>query len=70
MVTSIDPGPDRVTVRTPTVEFRASQVVVAAGAWLGNLTPQLRVRLAPRRTPMYWFRPRDPGSGGFTLDWR
>ncbi len=68
MVTGIDPGPDRVTVRTPTVEFRASQVVVAAGAWLGKLTPELRVRLAPRRTPMYWFRPRDPASGDFTLD--
>ena len=68
MVTSIDPGPDLVTVRTPTVEFRASQVVVTGGAWLGTLTPELRLRLAPRRTPMYWFRPRDPESGDFTLD--
>ena len=66
MVTGIEPGQDGVTVRTPTVEFRAAQVVVAAGAWLGTLVPGLQ--LAPRRTPQFWFRPRDPGSGQFALD--
>jgi|SRR5450756_149774 len=66
MVTSIEPTPDSVIVRTATVEFRASQVVVGAGAWLGKLVPGLS--LAPRRTPMYWFRPRDPESRDFTLD--
>ena len=66
MVTSIEPGSDWVTVRTATVEFRASQVVIAAGAWLGKLVPGLR--LAPRRTPMYWFQPRAPGTDDFTLE--
>ena len=66
MAASIEPGPDCVTVRTATAELRASQVVVAAGAWLGTLLPALP--LAPRRTPMYWFRPRDPESGDFTLE--
>ena len=66
MVTSVEPGPDEVTVRTATAEFRAPQVVVAAGAWLGGLVPGLP--LAPQRTPLYWFRPRDPGSADFTLD--
>jgi sarcosine oxidase len=66
MVTSIEPGSDWVTVRTATVEFRASQVVVAAGAWLGKLVPGLR--LAPRRTPMYWFQPRAPETDDFTLE--
>ena len=66
MVVGIEPGQDGVTVRTPTVEFRAAQVVVAAGAWLGTLVPGLQ--LAPRRTPQFWFRPRDPGSGEFALD--
>jgi sarcosine oxidase len=66
MVTGIEAGRDGVTVRTPTVEFRAPQMVVAAGAWLGTLVPGLP--LAPRRTPQYWFRPRDPGSQEFTLD--
>ena len=66
MVTAIEPGRRGVTVRTPTVELWASQVVVAAGAWLGTLVPGLP--LAPRRTPQYWFRPSEPRSGEFTLD--
>jgi sarcosine oxidase len=66
MVTGLEAGRDGVSVRTPTVEFLAPQVVVAAGAWLGTLVPGLP--LAPRRTPQYWFRPKDPGSEEFTLD--
>ena len=66
MVTGIEAGPGGVTVRTPTAEWQAEQVVVAAGAWLGTLVPGLP--LAPRRAPLYWFRPRDPLSGDFTLD--
>jgi sarcosine oxidase len=66
MVTGIEAGRDGVTVHTPTVDMRAAQVVVAAGAWLGSLVPELS--LAPRRTPQYWFRPRDPESKEFTLD--
>jgi sarcosine oxidase len=66
MVTGIETDPDGVTVHTPTVEWRASQVVVAAGAWLGTLLPGLP--LAPRRTPLYWFRPRDPRSDEFSLE--
>jgi sarcosine oxidase len=62
---SIQARPDGISVLTPTPEFRAPQVVVAAGAWLGKLVPGLP--LAPRRTPQYWFRPRDPDSGDFTL---
>ena len=65
MVTGLAAGPDGVTVRTPTVELRASQVVVAAGAWLGTLVPGLP--LEPSRMPLYWFRPRDPGTDEFTL---
>ena len=66
MVTGIEADADGVIVRTPTVAWRASRVVVAAGAWLGGLLPGLP--LAPRRTPLYWFRPRDPESKDFTLD--
>lgn len=65
MITGIEPGRDRVLLRTPTVGFRASQVVVAAGAWLGSLAPGLP--LTPRRTPLYWFRPRDPATSAFSL---
>jgi sarcosine oxidase len=66
MVTGIEADRDGVTVRTPTVEFRAGQAVVAAGAWLGTLVPGLQ--LAPRRTPLYWFRPHEPASGEFSLE--
>jgi sarcosine oxidase len=66
MVTGLEADRDGVTVRTPTVEFRAPHVVVAAGAWLGTLVPGLP--LVPRRTPQYWFRPADPRSEEFTLD--
>jgi sarcosine oxidase len=66
MVTGIEAGHDGVTVRTPTAEWRAEQVIAAAGAWLGTLVPGLP--LAPRRTPLYWFRPRDPLSDEFALN--
>jgi sarcosine oxidase len=65
MVTAIEPDAHGVTVRTPTVAFRANQVVVTAGAWLGALVPGLP--LTVRRTPMFWFAPRDPGSTEFEL---
>jgi sarcosine oxidase len=65
MASSIEASREGVTVRTPTVEFFAPHVIVAAGAWLGKLVPSLQ--LAPRRTPQYWFRPRDPQSDDFTL---
>jgi sarcosine oxidase len=66
MVTAIEPGRRGVTVRTPTAQWQAEQVIVSAGAWLGTLVPGLP--LAPRRTPLYWFRPSDPASGEFTLE--
>jgi sarcosine oxidase len=66
MVTGIDVGPDEVTIRTPTVDFTAGQVVVCAGAWLGKVVPGLP--LQPRRTPMFWFEPKDPESVAFRLE--
>lgn len=65
MVTAIEPDADGVTVRTPTVDFRAKQVVVTAGTWLGTLVAGLP--LTVRRTPMFWFAPRDPASTDFDL---
>jgi sarcosine oxidase len=65
MATAIDADSSGITVRTATVDFRASQVVVAAGAWAGGLVPGLP--LTPRRIPQFWFRPRDPRSAEFAL---
>jgi sarcosine oxidase len=66
MVTGIEPGRAGITVHTPTVDFLANHVVVAAGAWLGSLVPGLA--LAPRRTPQYWFRPAGPEPAQFALE--
>jgi len=66
MVMSIDVDDEGVTVTTPTVAFRAQQVVVAAGAWLGTMVPGLP--LTPRRMPLYWFEPADAGSEEYRLD--
>jgi sarcosine oxidase len=66
MAIAIEADRDGVTVRTPTADLRASQVIVAAGAWLGGIVAGLP--LAPRRTPLYWFEPKDPASADFTLE--
>ena len=65
MVTAIDIRPDGVTVRTPTTSISAEQVVVSTGAWLSKLVPGLP--LSPRRTPLFWFQPKDPASDAFQL---
>jgi len=66
MATAIDVTADGVTVRTPTIEITADQVVVCGGAWLRNLVRGLP--LSPRRTPLFWFQPQDPDSEAFRLD--
>jgi len=65
MVTAIDFSADQVTVWTPTINISADQVVVCTGAWLGTLVPGLP--LSPRRTPLFWFQPKDPTSDAFRL---
>ncbi|MEU4194098.1 N-methyl-L-tryptophan oxidase [Kribbella sp. NPDC026611] len=65
MVTAIEAGAEKVTVRTPTIEIEADQVVVCGGAWLRNLVPGLP--LEPRRTPLFWFQAMDPDSEAFRL---
>jgi sarcosine oxidase len=64
-VLAISPGPDGVVVRTRAVEFVARTAIVTAGAWLGSLVRQLPLR--PRRTPLFWFAPRNVDSAEFDL---
>ncbi|MEV5967467.1 N-methyl-L-tryptophan oxidase [Kribbella sp. NPDC051952] len=66
MVTGIDVGAGEVTVHTPMVDIVAEQVVVSTGAWLSKLVPGLP--LSPRRTPLFWFQPRELGSRAFELE--
>ncbi|MEW1959548.1 N-methyl-L-tryptophan oxidase [Kineococcus sp. NPDC059986] len=65
-VTAVETTEDGVLVRTPTATIAARQVVVATGAWLGTLVPQLP--LDPRRMPMFFFRARPGHEQDYTLD--
>lgn len=65
-VTDIELVEGGAIITTPTRRFKAAQVVVATGAWLGKLVPELPLK--PLRTPMMWFRPRAGHEAAFTLD--
>jgi sarcosine oxidase len=59
-VTSVQPIADHVEVRLESGEvIESGSVVVAAGAWISELLPELRDQLALTRQPLVWFRPRD-----------
>jgi sarcosine oxidase len=53
--------PDRkgVRVKTRHGEYRASQIVMAPGAWLNHFLPDLALPLTIERQVLYWFEPRE-----------
>ena len=48
---------DGVVVRTTGGEYRAAQLVIAGGAWVPQLVPELAGTLAVERQPVHWFVP-------------
>lgn len=48
---------DGVEVVTDRGTHRADRLVIAAGAWLPQLAPDLRLPLAVERNPLFWFEP-------------
>ncbi len=46
-----------VTVTTDRGTYTAAKVVVAAGAWLGKLVPEVAADLRVERNPLFWLRP-------------
>jgi len=58
------PDGEGVRVRTARGEYRAAQLVLASGAWLGRLLPGLAPALAVTRQPLLWFEPA-ANAGGF-----
>lgn len=44
-----------VSVTTSRGEFRASKLVLAAGSWMQHLMGLPKIRLEPRRAPVFWF---------------
>ena len=49
-----------VRVRTSRGTYDAGRLVVAAGAWIGELVPALKRIAVPERQVLGWFRPKDP----------
>ena len=49
-----------VTVRTDRATYRARTLVIAAGAWLGSLVPELGPLAVPERQVLIWTQPRMP----------
>ncbi|WP_022881426.1 N-methyl-L-tryptophan oxidase [Gryllotalpicola ginsengisoli] len=64
-VTSIEFTDAGVRVLTPTVIIEAKQVIVSTGAWNKKLLPELP--LGPRRTPLFWWKPKDDATSSFDL---
>ncbi len=50
---------DGVEVVTANQTYRAGQLVICAGGWLGKLVPQLSASLKVERQPQLWFAPAD-----------
>jgi sarcosine oxidase len=42
--------------------YRANWLVMAAGAWLGQLVPELRLALTVERNVQFWFEPASPSE--------
>ncbi len=59
-VHTIEPRQDGVRVVTDDGWIDAATVVVAAGAWISNLLPDLPVRLHATRQVLAWFEPQRP----------
>jgi len=47
----------RVEVRTSKATYEAKSVVIATGAWLGTMVPELRLPLQVERQIAFWFAP-------------
>lgn len=58
-VLAIEPGSDGVVIRTETATYRAGKVIVATGAWIAELVPQLAHSAVPIRQVVSWYRPAD-----------
>lgn len=54
-VTRIIPENTHVTVTTATASYQTEKLIVAAGAWLGQLLPELQLPLSVARQPLFWF---------------
>jgi sarcosine oxidase len=50
-------GPGPLTIETDSGRSEAERLVLAAGAWLPELAPELSLPLTVERCPLFWFEP-------------
>ncbi|HEY5794438.1 MAG TPA: N-methyl-L-tryptophan oxidase [Bosea sp. (in: a-proteobacteria)] len=62
----VRPGGDGVVVTTDRGRYEAARLVLAAGAWIGDLEPSLRPVAVPERQVLAWLQPQRPEL--FALD--
>jgi sarcosine oxidase len=55
-----DPSGDGVTVVTDKATYRANRLVLTAGAWMGELAPELARLAVPERQVLAWLQPLRP----------
>ena len=53
-------GAGTVRVRTPRGSYEAQRLILSAGAWMGEMVPELAGKAVPERQVLGWFRPRVP----------
>jgi sarcosine oxidase len=58
-VIAIEPDDAGVTVVSTTGRYRARKVIVATGAWIAELVPQLKSHAQPIRQVVAWYQPKD-----------
>lgn len=56
----VRPGRDGVVVTTDKGRYEAARLILAAGAWIGDLAPLLKPIAVPERQVLAWLQPRTP----------
>lgn len=65
-VVKINPTAAGIELVTTKGKYRTQKLIVAAGAWLGSLFPELQLPLAIRRQVLFWFGDRGKSAVGPT----
>ncbi|MBR0557889.1 N-methyl-L-tryptophan oxidase [Ciceribacter sp. L1K23] len=58
-VTAVEPSDDGVTILSNEGRYRARKIVIATGAWIAELVPELRGMANPIRQVVAWYQPSD-----------
>jgi sarcosine oxidase len=57
-VLAVEPGPNSVRIVIQDGAIEVGSVVVAVGAWIGDLVPELKAKLTVTRQVLCWFKPK------------